>query len=99
MFGGGDPLPIRSLEDVPYGARRVIGLAKQYLLFVWKPIRSNGTYAMAEAYSIENGRLNTNRPATDKISPVNPIPTEKHVRLTNSCRPLLRDQSRRCVYI
>jgi hypothetical protein len=54
-FGGTIRFPSGHMGTFIMAQEGFIGLSKRYLLFIWKPVRSDQTYVVAEAYLIEGG--------------------------------------------
>jgi hypothetical protein len=55
QFGGSIRFPSGYLETFLLDRRGFIEIGKQYVLFMWKPISSDDTLVIAQAYLIENG--------------------------------------------
>jgi hypothetical protein len=53
QFGGTIRFPSRHLETFVTAGEGFMGLGKEYLVFLWKPIRSDNTWLTTEAYVIE----------------------------------------------
>lgn len=57
QFGGSIRLPSGQLATYLLDQRGFIGLNKQYVLFLWRPIQSDEMYVVTQAYLIENGMV------------------------------------------
>ena len=76
QLGGSLRFPSGHLETFLVDNCGFLGLGKQYLLFIWKPIRSDETFVISKAYLIENGRLYSITSGAD-ISAVEGKPLEE----------------------
>ncbi len=57
QLGGTIRFPSGHVETFLEAKEGFLGLGKQYLLFIWKPVRTDSTYVVDEPYLIQDGHV------------------------------------------